>query len=235
MAWELAWRLGLFPHSAFPSPLEVVNGFGEELRTGRLFDEVISSLYRVTLGFTLAVVLGVPIGLWLGHRRWARAALLPWINFFRVLSPIAWIPFAILWFGINDPPAIFLVFMACFFPLTLATISAVAAIPIVFFRVGEDYGMRGSELLRRITLPAILPELIRVLRVTAGVAWLVVVAAEMVGTQSGLGFLINDARNGLRMDLVVCGMIAIGVIGMLLDRVIVQLTRLPSVRWGYES
>src|SRR5213592_4758928 len=107
----------------------------------------------------LAVVLGVPVGLWLGHHVRSRFALLPGINFFRSLSPLAWIPFAILWFGIGDPPAIFNIFMASFFPLALATTSAVAAIPSVYFRVAEDYGIRGSEMLRRITLPAILPEL----------------------------------------------------------------------------
>src|SRR5438309_10104546 len=174
----------MFPAGTVPSPIEVGAAFGEERASGRLADDIVASLFRVAWGFITAVIAAIPLGLVVGRQARARAALLPWINFFRVLSPIAWIPFAILWFGINDPPAIFIVFMACFFPLTLATTSAVAAIPMVYFRVSEDYGIRGGEMLRRVTLPAIMPELIRVLRVTAGVAWLVVVAAEMVGTQS---------------------------------------------------
>jgi NitT/TauT family transport system permease protein len=160
--------------------------------------------------------------------------MLPAINFFRNLSPLAWIPFAILWFGIGDKPAIFLIFMASFFPIVLATISAVASIPNVYFRVARDYGIEGFELLIQVTLPAISPQVITTLRVTAGLSWLVVVAAEMIAGRDGLGFAIWDARNGLRMDLLVVGMIAIGIIGVVIDRLLVQLMKIDSVRWGYE-
>lgn len=154
---------------------------------------------------------------------------------FRSLSPLAWIPFAILWFGIGDLPAIFLIFLASFFPLVLATLAAVASIPSVYFRVARDYGFGNTELLTQVTLPAIAPQVITALRVTAGLAWLVVVAAEMIAGRDGLGFAIWDARNGLRMDLLVAGMIVIGVIGVGLDRVLLRLTKIPSVRWGYEQ
>src|SRR5215210_985287 len=232
--WWMLSLLGIYPESAFPSPPAVVRGFGEEFKAGRLFDDLIASLYRVLTGFALAVALGVPLGLMLGHRARARVALLPTFNFFRNLSPLAWIPFAILWFGIGDVPAIFLIFMASFFPLILATAAAVSSIPAVYFRVAQDYGLRRGELLTQVTLPAILPQVITALRVTAGLAWLVVVAAEMIAGRDGLGFAIWDARNGLRMDLLVAGMIVIGLIGVLLDRLLLRLTRIRSVRWGYE-
>ncbi len=109
-----------------------------------------------------------------------------------------------------------------------------AGIPAVYFRVAGDYGFRGAELLTQVTLPAIAPQVITALRVTAGVAWLVVVAAEMIAGRDGLGFAIWDARNGLRMDLLVVGMIVIGIIGVLIDRLLVRFTRWPSVRWGYD-
>jgi len=124
--------------------------------------------------------------------------------------------------------------MASFFPLVLATIAAVASIPSVYFRIAADYGFGSGETLLHVTLPAIAPQVITALRVTAGLAWLVVVAAEMIAGRAGLGFAIWDARNGLRMDLLVCGMIAIGVIGIFIDRILLQLTKIPSVRWGYE-
>jgi NitT/TauT family transport system permease protein len=232
--WSALWILQVFPASVFPSPLAVAKGLGEEVRTGRLFGDLVASLFRVTTGFMLAVVLGLPVGLWLGHHVRSRFALLPAINFFRSLSPLAWIPFAILWFGIGDLPAIFLIFMACFFPVVIATVSAVASIPSVYFRVARDYRFSGLELLTQVTLPAIAPQVITSLRVTAGLAWLVVVAAEMIAGRDGLGFAIWDARNGLRMDLLVAGMIIIGVIGMVIDRVLVRLTKISSVRWGYE-
>jgi NitT/TauT family transport system permease protein len=143
-------------------------------------------------------------------------------------------PFAILWFGIGDVPAIFLIFLASLFPLILATTASVATVPAVYYRVARDHGMRGWALVTRVTLPAILPQIITALRVTAGIAWVVVVAAEMVAGRDGLGFAIMDARNGLRTDIVVVEMIVIGVIGIVIDRALFGLTKIPSVRWGYE-
>jgi NitT/TauT family transport system permease protein len=232
--WQALSSMGILSPVVFPAPAEVLVALGEELSSGRLIDDIIASLFRVGVGFGLAIALGVPLGLWLGMRPGARAALLPSLNFLRSLSPLAWIPFAIVWFGIGDAPAMFLIFMACVFPLTLATMSAVANIPSVFFRVGGDFGLRGAELLWNVTLPAILPQLITALRLTAGLAWLVVVAAEMIAGRDGLGFLIWDARNGLRMELLVAGMVVIGAIGVLLDRLLLRLTLLPAVRWGYD-
>jgi NitT/TauT family transport system permease protein len=234
LIWTVVSLLRVFPESVFPSPVDVAKGFLEELRTGRLIDDIVASLFRVTTGFGLAVLFGIPVGLWLGNHARARTAFLPLVNFFRSLSPLAWIPFAILWFGIGDLPTVFLIFMASFFPLVLATVAAVANIPSVYFRVARDYRFSNREMLLNVTLPAVAPQVITSLRVTAGLAWLVVVAAEMIAGRAGLGFAIWDARNGLRMDLLVCGMIVIGVIGVILDRILLQLTKIPSVRWGYE-
>ena len=232
--WGLVSSARLFPPSLFPHPWDVARGIRFELTSGRLVTDAIASLFRVSAGFLLAVVLGVPAGLQLGHSTRARAAFLPLVNFFRSLSPLAWIPFAILWLGIGDPPAIFLIFMAAFFPIVLSTTAAVANIPSVFFRVARDLGISGPRLLSAVTLPAIAPQVITALRVTAGLAWVVVVAAEMIAGRDGLGFAVWDARNGLRMDLLVSGMIVIGLIGVLIDRILLRLTRIKSVRWGYE-
>jgi NitT/TauT family transport system permease protein len=234
LLWAALSRLEVFPSTAFPSPQEVWHGFVEKARQGALFDDIVASLFRVTLGFGLAVMLGIPLGLWLGLRVRVRLALLPAVNFFRSLSPLAWIPFAILWFGIGDLPSIFLIFMTALFPMVLATSAAVAGIPAVYFRVARNYDFRGVEFLIQVTLPAIVPQVITALRVTAGLSWVVVVAAEMIAGRDGLGFLIWDARNQLRPDLVVVGMVIIGVIGVVIDRLLMRLTRLPSVRWGYE-
>jgi NitT/TauT family transport system permease protein len=233
--WEVSSRVNLFPRGSVPSPLEVVQGFREEFARGRIWDDLVASLFRVFSGFLLAVLLGLPLGLLMGSRALARTALLPTVNFFRNLSPLAWIPFAILWFGIGDVPAIFLIFMTAFFPVVLATAAAVSGIPKVYFRVASDHGLRGGDVLWQVTLPAIMPQLITTLRVTAGISWVVVVAAEMIAGRDGLGFLIWDARNALRPDLLVVGMTVIGLIGVALDRALVGLMRIPSVRWGYEK
>jgi NitT/TauT family transport system permease protein len=233
-AWTLIWATGAFHESAFPSPISVLRAFGLEIRTGRLVNDLIISLFRVSCGFAIAVALGIPIGVWLGQKLTPRMALLPLVNFFRNLSSLAWIPFAILWFGVGDASTIFLIFMAAFFPVVLATMAAVAGIPTVYSRVANDYGFSGLEKLVQVTLPAIMPQVITALRVTAGLSWLVVVAAEMVAGRDGLGFAVMDARNGLRIDLLLVEMISIGLIGVAIDAVLARLTNIPSVRWGYE-
>jgi NitT/TauT family transport system permease protein len=234
LIWFVLSATQIFPPSLFPPPAEVVAGFAEEVRRGRIFDDIVASLFRVAAGFGLAALLGVPCGLWLGNSTLARAAFLPGVNFFRALSPLAWIGFAILWFGIGDKSAIFIIFMSTLFPIVIATMAAIANIPNVYFRVARDYGLHGREMLLQVTLPAIMPQLITTLRLAAGLAWIVVVAAEMSGAQEGLGFAIHDARNGLRADLLVVVMIVIGTIGVLIDWLLQRLTLIPSVRWGYD-
>ncbi|MBA2539430.1 MAG: ABC transporter permease [Deltaproteobacteria bacterium] len=234
VTWQVAWSLGAFPIGTVPGPAEVASAFGEELESLRIFNDIIASLYRVAWGYVTAVIAAVPLGLVMGRSAATKAALMPWVNFFRNLSPIAWIPFAIVWFGVGDPPAIFIIFLATFFQIALATTAAAASVPKVYYRVAEDLGLTTPEVLFKITLPAILPQLVIALRVAIGVAWMVVVAAEMIAVRSGLGFLIVDARNGLRMDLVVCGMIVIGAIGIALDIAFARLSKIPAVRWGFE-
>jgi NitT/TauT family transport system permease protein len=234
LIWFIVTSVNLFPAYALPSPVAVWKSFLEEIRAGRLANDIIASLWRVAVGFLASTTLGIPAGLWLGQHLRARQALTPMLNFFRFLSPLAWIPFAILWFHIGDKPAVFLIFMASFFPLALATMAAVATIPSIYFRVAKDYHYKGIKLLTKVTFPAVLPQVITALRVSYGIAWVVIVAAEMVGCQDGLGYGIWEARNGLRLDSAVCYMIIIGLLGMGIDRLLVQLTRLPNVRWGYE-
>lgn len=234
LTWFLISYTNLFPAYAFPSPQAVALSFREEILAGRLVNDIIASLWRVAIGFAISTILGIPIGLWLGQHLQARRALVPMLNFFRFLSPLAWIPFAILWFHIGDKPAVFLIFMATFFPLTLATMVAVATIPSIYFRVARDYHYKGTEMLTKVTFPAVLPQVVTALRVSYGIAWVVIVAAEMVGCQDGLGYGIWEARNGLRLDSAVCYMIVIGLLGTGIDRLISQLTKLPGIRWGYE-
>jgi len=232
--WWLACKTGFFPAYALPSPGQVLLSFKEEFKAGRLVNDVVASLWRVFVGYYVAAILAIPLGLWLGRQPRVRNALLPMLNFFRFLSPLAWIPFAILWFHIGDKPAFFLIFMSTFFPLVLTVMAAVATIPSIYFRVAHDYKYTGWELLTKVTFPAVMPQLITGVRVTYGIAWVVIVAAEMVGCQDGLGYGIWEARNGLRLDSAVCYMIVIGLIGMAIDRILYQFTKLSNVRWGYE-
>ena len=234
LVWYFLVHFNIFPSYAMPSPGAVASSFWQDVKSGSLLNDIVASLWRVAVGFVISALLGIPVGLWLGQHLTARQAFLPLLNFFRFLSPLAWIPFAILWFHIGDKPAIFLIFMATFFPLALATMSAVATIPAIYFRVAKDYNYKGIELLTKVTFPAVLPQIITALRVSYGISWVVIVAAEMVGCQDGLGYGIWEARNGLRLDSAACYMIVIGLLGMGIDRFLLQFSKLPNVRWGYE-
>jgi len=232
LAWDLSVRLS--GSTLFPRPLDVGKGLVELVQQGLLFKYIVASLFRVTWGFALAVLVGVPFGLMLGWFRRAHEAFNPLIQAFRPISPIAWIPVAILWFGVSDAAPIFLIFLASVFPITVSAAAAVKSVPTVYLRGAQNFGLRPSQLIRRVILPATLPQILTGLRIALGVAWLVVVAAEMIAVNSGLGYLIIDARNaGKRYDLVVAGMVMIGVIGWLLDLLMRQVERLPSVKWAY--
>ncbi len=232
------WQAGVLaaPATLVPTPVQAARAILELAEKGLLVRYVVASLFRVTWGYLLALLLAVPLGVLLGLWRRGEEALNPMLQLLRPISPLAWIPTAILWFGVGDLAAMFLIFLASFLPLTLATVHAVHNIEGIHLAAGRNFGLTTRELVRSVIVPAILPQLIVAMRITLGIAWLVVVAAEMIAVSSGLGFLIVDARNaGNRYDLVVAGMILIGLIGVALDLLMRRLERLPAVRWGYET
>ena len=218
----------------FPRPYQVFLGIAELIQRGVLLKYVVASLFRVSIGFTLAVLVGIPFGLLLGWFRPAFLAFNPLIQILRPISPIAWIPIAILWFHVDDRAPIFLIFLSSLFPITVTSIAAAQNIQPVDVRAAQNFGLSRFDLFRRVIFPACLPQIITSLRISLGIAWLVVVAAEMIAVNSGLGYLIIDARNaGKRYDLVVAGMLMIGLIGLILDLLIRRLERFEEVKWGY--
>ncbi len=222
----------LFRGDLFPSPSAVGAALVDALRTGTLIANASVSLWRVFVGFLLAVIVGVPFGLLMGSYREVRVALNPFVQLLHTVSPIAWIPLAILWFGIGNASAYFIIFMAALFPVLIATALAVRHIDPVLFRVGNNFGIPQRIMLTRITLPAITSSIASGLRISLGISWIVVVAAEMVGMNSGLGFMILDARNFLRLDVVIAVMFTIGVMGFALDLGMAWLERTLLHRFG---
>ena len=219
-----------------PGPVEAAGGIVDLARHGLLLKYVTASLFRVTWGFLAAAVVAIPLGLVIGWYRRFEMALNPLIQILRPISPLAWIPIAILWFGVGDLSAVFLIFLSCFFPLVLTAMNAVQRIPAMYVNAGRNFGLGPAALVYRVLYPAVLPQLITGLRITLGVAWLVVVAAEMIAVNSGLGFLVVDARNaGNRYDLVVAAMVLIGLIGLLLDLGMRSLEGAKSLEWGYSE
>lgn len=220
----------------FPSPLAVERGIAELMRKGLLWAYIGDSLRRVTLGFGAAVLLGIPAGLGLGWFASVNQVVNPVLQMLRPISPIAWIPVAILLFGVGDITAVFLIFLGAFFPIVVSCSGGVSGVPSILRRAGRNFGLSTPQLLARVVFPAALPQIIVGLRIALGIAWIVVVAAEMIAVDSGLGYLVIDARNsGKRYDLVVAAMLMIGVIGLALDLSFQRLEKLRFVRWGFRD
>jgi NitT/TauT family transport system permease protein len=231
----LWWLVVIVTQSAiFPTPWQVVTGTLELAREGTLWTDIGASLMRVAVGFSLAVIIAVPLGLWMGWVAGAFSTLNPLFQMLRPISPIAWIPIAILWFGVGNASPIFLIFMSSVFPMVVQTTAGVHTIERRYLRAAENFGVSRRTLFLQVIIPAVLPQIIVGMRIGLGVAWLVVVAAEMIALRSGLGYLIIDSRNaGNRYDLVIGGMIIIGLIGLLLDGAMRLLESLRMVRWRY--
>ena len=218
----------------FPGPWDVVLGTVELAKQGVLLNYVGASLMRVSVGYFGAAALAIPLGVAMGWYPGLYRALNPVIQMLRPISPIAWIPLAILWFGVGNASPIFLIFLSSFFPMVVGTIAGVHSVERQYIRAAENFGITGLKLLRQVVVPAAMAQIVTGMRIGLGVAWLVVVAAEMVAINSGLGYLIIDARNaGNRYDLVVAGMVFIGVIGFFLDALMRRLERVDEVRWRY--
>ena len=220
----------------FPAPLQVLEGTLQLAADGTLWNHIGASLFRVGMGFMLAMAVGIPLGLLMGWKSLAYTALNPIVQVLRPISPIAWIPIAILWFGVGDVAPIFLIFLSAVFPMIVQTASGVHTIEPQYLRAARNFGITRSRLFLHVVIPAVLPQIIIGMRVSLGISWLVVVAAEMVTLRSGLGYMIIDARNaGNRYDLVVAGMVIIGISGLLLDLGMRKLEGIKAVRWRYRD
>ncbi|MGE7090145.1 ABC transporter permease [Lysinibacillus sp. NPDC048646] len=230
--WQLATVIGGHDAALFPPPLAVFTALLNTIKDGSIFEHIQISLLRFFSGYLLAVIVAVVLGLFLG--RWTKvwAVLDPIVQVLRPVSPIAWSPFIVLWFGIGNMPAIVIIFIAAFFPVLLSTVSAVKKVDDVYLRVAANFEMSQFDLLRKIVFPAAFPMIANGLHMALGSAWIFLVAGEMVGAQSGLGFLIVDARNSLSLDLVMAAIIVIGVLGLLLDKAIRYFESWVAKIWG---
>ena len=233
--WQLLASLSTMPSALFPSPIDVFNGAFESFKQGILFEHIGISLFRVFFGFFLASILAIPLGLLLGTYIHLRMAFDPLMQILRPISPIAWIPLAIMWFGIGNKPAIFIIFITSFFPVLIATASAIKNIDPIIIKYARNFGTSNFDLLKKVILPASFPFIFVGLRISLGFAWVIIVAAEMVGMRSGLGFMILDARNYLRTDLIIAGMIIIGLIGLGLDRAMSYIERRIKRKWALKE
>lgn len=198
-----------------PSPLEVIETFRSSLVDGSLLANISASFGRVAVGYALAIAVGLPLGMLLGRVKALHDALYPTIELLRPIPPLAWVPLAIVWFGIGNGPAYFIVFLASVFPIFVNAFDGARSIDKVYFRAAQCLGFGRWRTFRSVVWPAALPQILTGMRVAAGIAWMAVVGAEMIAARSGLGYMIYEASVLLRTDRIVAGMIAVGVLGAL--------------------
>ena len=226
LVWQIVTDLGIWDAYLLPSPRLTWNAIVELADDGNLWKFTGVSLYRFFTGYLIAVVLAIPLGLLLGNFVKALRIANPVLQILRPISPTAWFPFIVLWFGIGDAPAIVIIAIAGFFPILFSTIAAVASIPPIYLKVARNFGLSRIDFFRKIALPAALPRIMTGLHIAIGTAWIFLVAGEMVGAQAGLGYLIVDARNNLRTDMVLAGIFIIGIAGWILDTLMRRLEQL---------
>ncbi|MER2105695.1 MAG: ABC transporter permease [Solibacillus sp.] len=230
--WQLASVIGGHQAALFPPPLNVAKSLLTIISDGSIFGHIQISLFRFFMGYLLAVVTAITLGLLLGRSPRVWQVIDPVVQVLRPVSPIAWSPFIVLWFGIGNMPAIVIIFIAAFFPVLLSTVSAVKKVDKTYLRIAANFEMSAFETLQKIVLPASFPMIANGLHMALGSAWIFLVAGEMVGAQSGLGFLIVDARNALSLDLVMACIIVIGVTGLALDKAIHYFEGWVQRIWG---
>jgi NitT/TauT family transport system permease protein len=221
------------PYSLIPPPAEVgaalvdlaVGGINDDAFSATLLTHLAASLSRVYGGFALAVLFALPLGLLIGRVPLMRQLLDPTFQILRPVPVTAWLPLAMILFGLGPRSAYFLVFLGAFYPILVNTIFGVRSVEPRLFEAASMLGCRGSAQFARVVLPAALPSIFTGLRLGLGFAWVVIVVGEMTGVQTGLGAIIMEARQLSRTEIVICGMIVIGVAGFLSDRIVMAIGR----------
>lgn len=234
--WEGVARSGLFPPWAFARPSQVVNAFITTWQKGELQKNTWASVQRQFVGVILAAVAGVPLGIFLGASRNFRAAFLPLCRLVYPIPGIAWIPLAILWFGIGFKSTVFVIFFTGVWPVLFNTMAGVTSLDSQYTDVARVYLAPRFFYVWRVLIPGSLPFIITGLRLTYGVGWRVIVGAEMLSSITGLGFMIDDARWQLRPDVMVAGMITIALIGWVVENwAFDYIERITIERWGMKA
>jgi NitT/TauT family transport system permease protein len=246
--WQWVAVNGWVNENVLPSPLEVGRkwlayllplqqfedyaggGWWSWAFSGELIVDSLTSLYRVVVGFLVGAGLALPLGLAMGASRAVYAWFNPLVQLLRPIPPIAYIPLAILWFGLGNPPAVFLIAVGAFFPVLMNTIAGVRQVDGIYLRAARNLGAGGPAMFVRIILPAAVPYILAGVRIGIGTAFIVVIVSEMIAVNNGLGFRILEAREYFWSAKIMAGMITIGLLGLAID---IGMTRLNNhlLRW----
>ncbi len=230
--WHASVQFGWVSAQKLPAPLTVLQRWisyllpmtpyegGNWLKwalSGEMLDDAASSLFRIAIGFVIGAGLALPLGLAMGASNRMYALFNPMLQVLRPIPPIAYIPLSILWFGLGNPPAIFLIVLGAFFPVLINTVAGVRQVDGIYLRAARNLGANGFTLFYRVILPAAVPYILTGVRVGIGIAFIVVIVAEMIAVNNGLGFRIIEARDNFWTDKVIAGMVSIGLLGFAID------------------
>jgi NitT/TauT family transport system permease protein len=232
LLWQVFSEIGFVRRNVLPPPTEVISVWYDLVTgttdlaarySGTWLDHAWASTWRVFVGFGWGVALGIVLGLLIGLSRITERVLDPTIQVMRNIPVTAWVPLSLVFFGIGNAPAIFLIGLGAFFPAAINSTHGVRQINITLYKAARMMGANEQELLFRVILPAALPSILTGVRLSMGIAWVLVVVAEILAVRSGLGYLLNDAYLFYRNDVVIAAMLSIGLLGFLSDRLIVIL------------
>ena len=237
--WQIASSSSLADARFVPPPTRVLDtwlnwafGIGQKDQySGTWLSHAGNSCYRVLIGFAIASAFGVTLGIAIGWFRVAAQLLDPVVQILRPIPITAWVPFAVIFFGIRDGSAFFLIALGAFFPIVVNTAAGVQQTPLMLVRAARMLGIRPYMLLPRVVLPAALPSIFTGLRIGIGLAWVLVVVAEMLAVKSGLGFVMWDAYYFVRMDIIIAAMLSVGFLGFVCDRLLI-FTSSYLMRWS---
>jgi ABC-type nitrate/sulfonate/bicarbonate transport system permease component len=235
--WQGLSSIRVIPSYKLPSPVEIVLGFKDLLVVGvppghLLHNHMLYSLYRVVLGYAVASLLAIPLGLLMGWSAKLLKMIRPLIEVVRPIPPLAWIPIAILWFGIGIKSAAFIIFLGAFFPILLNTISGVLSIHPILIEAARTLHAKEKDIFLKVLFPGTVPSIFVGMRIGIGIGWMTLVAAEFTGVKEGygLGYMIMTARDIQRPDEILAGMLVIGIIGLFID-IGLRATEAKAIRW----
>jgi NitT/TauT family transport system permease protein len=228
--WEMALEAGMLDHSFFPAPTSLLAIAWEDIVSGRIVTDSAASLRRLAAGMAIGVSLGVALGLIMALWRPIDLMLGSLVQVLRAIPPITWIGFSILWFGLGDKPAVFLIVLGVVFPILLNTYAGVKQVDQIYLRAAHNLGARGWMLFKDVILAAALPSILTGLRVAMGLGWILVVVGELIAVPSGLGNTLMRAQDYAHVDRMLAYMLVIGLFGYLSDILVMALSNY-LLRW----
>ena len=231
MIWKIVTYLRIFNPVILPSPESIGQAFLSELISGELLKHIQISLFRVFLGFGIGSAMAVSLGLLIGWSEKAKSFVDPIVEIVRPIPPMAWIPLSILWFGIGELPKIFIIILGVFFPVLTNTVVGVRSIEKGLLKLARSMGLKGFTLFKEVIVVGASPFIITGLRIGLGFGWMCLVTAELIAAQAGLGYMIEEAKMLLLTNKVILGMLTIGFLGILIDRLIMRLEKIVLPWW----